>query len=243
MELTEHGRLALGYADQIFTLGNELETAVRQAHGGTQVLEFRVGVADSVNKSVAYRLLEPALSLATPVRMVCSEGKFSELLSQLALNRLDLVIADAPMSRRVNVRAFNHALGRSSMSFLCTPQVAAQLRGPFPACLNGAPLLIQGAQASVRPQLEAWLTRHNITARIVGEFDDGALMTAFGREGRGVFIVPRVMEQETMDQCAVQCVGRSEELVEEFYAVSVERRISHPCVLAITDAARGQLFG
>lgn len=243
LELTEYGRLALGYADQIFTLGNELETAVRQAHGGTQVLEFRVGVADSVNKSVAYRLLEPALSLATPVRMVCSEGKFADLLSQLALNRLDLVIADAPMSRRINVRAFNHALGRSSMSFLCTPQVAAQLTGPFPACLNGAPLLIQGTQASVRAQLEAWLTRHNITPRIIGEFDDGALMTAFGREGRGVFIVPRVMEQETMDQCAVQCVGRSEELLEEFYAVSVERRISHPCVLAITDAARGQLFG
>ena len=243
MELTEAGRLALGYADQIFTLGGELETAVRQAHGGQPVLEFRVGVADAVNKSVAYRLLEPALGLEVPVRMVASEGKFSELLSQLALNRLDLVIADEPMSRRINVRAFNHPLGRSSMAFFATPGLAAQLQGPFPACLHGEPMLIPGAQASVRQQLEAWLTRHSIAPRIVGEFDDGALMTAFGRQGRGVFMVPGVMEAETLAQYGVQCVGRSDELVEEFFAVSVERRITHPCVVAITDAARGQLFG
>ena len=243
MELTEAGRLALGYADQIFTLGGELETAVRQAHGGQPVLEFRVGVADAVNKSVAYRLLEPALGLDVPVRMVASEGKFPELLSQLALNRLDLVIADEPMSRRINVRAFNHPLGRSSMAFFATPALAAQLQGPFPECLSGIPMLIPGAQASVRQQLEAWFTRHSIAPRIVGEFDDGALMTAFGRQGRGVFMVPGVMETETTAQFGVQCVGRSEELMDEFFAVSVERRITHPCVVAITDAARGQLFG
>jgi LysR family transcriptional activator of nhaA len=243
MELTEAGRLALGYADQIFTLGGELEAAVRQAHGGQPVLEFRVGVADAVNKSVAYRLLEPALGLAVPVRMVASEGKFPDLLSQLALNRLDLVIADEPMSRRINVRAFNHPLGRSSMAFFATAALASQLQGPFPACLNGMPMLIAGAQASVRQQLEAWFTRHGITPRIVGEFDDGALMTAFGRQGRGVFMVPGVMEAETLAQFGVQCVGRSDELVDEFFAVSVERRITHPCVVAITDAARGQLFG
>ncbi len=243
MELTEAGRLALGYADQIFTLGGELETAVRQAHGGQPVLEFRVGVADAVNKSVAYRLLEPALGLDVPVRMVASEGKFPELLSQLALNRLDLVIADEPMSRRINVRAFNHPLGRSNMAFFATPALAAQLQGPFPECLSGIPMLIPGAQASVRQQLEAWFTRHSIAPRIVGEFDDGALMTAFGRQGRGVFMVPGVMETETTAQFGVQCVGRSEELMDEFFAVSVERRITHPCVVAITDAARGQLFG
>jgi LysR family transcriptional activator of nhaA len=243
MELTEAGRLALGYADQIFSLGGELETAVRQAHGGQPVLEFRVGVADAVNKSVAYRLLEPALSLEVPVRMVASEGKFADLLSQLALNRLDLVIADEPMSRRINVRAFNHSLGRSSMAFFATTPLAAQLQGTFPACLSGSPMLIPGSQASVRQQLEAWFTRHGIAPRIVGEFDDGALMTAFGRQGRGVFMVPSVMESETTAQYGVQCVGRSEELVDEFFAVSVERRITHPCVVAITDAARGQLFG
>ena len=218
LELTEHGRLALGYADQIFTLGNELESAVRQAHGGAPVLEFRVGVADAVHKSVAFRLLEPALGLGIPVRLVASEGKFADLLSRLALNRLDLVIADEPMSRRINVRAFNHPLGRSNMSFCATPDLVRQLQGPFPACLSGMPLLIPGVQASVRQQLETWLTRHGLAPRTVGEFDDAALLTAFGRQGGGIFMVPSVMEAETLAQFGVQCVGRTEELVEEFFA-------------------------
>jgi LysR family transcriptional activator of nhaA len=243
LELTDDGRLALGYADQIFALGAELETAVRQAHGGQRVLNFRVGVADSVTKSVAYRLLEPALTVAEPVRLICSEGKFPDLVSQLALNRLDLVIADEPMSRRISVKAFNHPLGRTAMSFFCAPALRVTLQGDFPACLNDSPMLIQGAQASVRQQLEGWLTRHQIHPRIIGEFDDGALMTAFGREGRGVFMAPTVMEAETVAQFGVEVIGRTDELEEEFFAVSVERRITHPCVVAITDAARGQLFG
>ena len=242
LELTEDGRLALGYADQIFTLGAELETAVRQARGGQGVLEFRVGVADSVAKSVAYRLLEPALSLPEPVRLICSEGKFPDLLSQLALHRLDLVIADEPLSRRIRVKAFNHPLGSTAMSFFCAPALKARLKGGFPACLNGMPMLIQGASASVRQQLEGWLTRHQVHPRVIGEFDDGALMTAFGREGRGVFMAPTVLEAETVAQFGVTVIGRSDELVEEFFAVSVQRRITHPCVVAITDAARGQLF-
>jgi LysR family transcriptional activator of nhaA len=243
LELTEDGHLALGYADQIFTLGAELETAVRQARGGQQVLDFRVGVADSVSKSVAYRLLEPALAVAEPVRLICSEGKFPDLLAQLALNRLDLVLADEPMSKRISVKAFNHPLGRTTMSFFCTPALKAQLQGAFPACLNDTPMLIAGAQASVRQQLEGWLTRHQIHPRIIGEFDDGALMKAFGRQGRGVFMAPTATELETIAQFDVEVIGRSEELVEEFYAVSVERRITHPCVVAMTDAARGHLFG
>ncbi len=243
LELTEDGHLAMGYADQIFTLGTELETAVRQAHGGQRLLDFKVGVADSVTKSIAYRLLEPALAIAEPVRLVCSEGKFPDLLAQLALNRLDLVIADEPMSKRLNVKAFNHPLGRTAMSFFCAPQLRAQLKGAFPQCLNDFPLLIPGAQASVRQQLEGWLTRHQIHPRIIGEFDDGALMSAFGREGRGVFMAPTVMERDTVEQYGVEWIGRTEELVDEFYAVSVERRITHPCVVAITGAARGQLFG
>lgn len=243
LELTEDGHLALGYADQIFALGAELETAVRQAHGGQRLLDFKVGVADSVTKSIAYRLLEPALAIAEPVRLVCSEGKFPDLLAQLALNRLDLVIADEPMSKRISVKAFNHPLGRTAMSFFCAPGLRSQLKGAFPGCLNGFPLLIPGAQASVRQQLEGWLTRHQIHPRFIGEFDDAALMSAFGREGRGAFMAPTVMEQDTVAQFGVEVIGRTEELVDEFYAVSVERRITHPCVVAITDAARGQLFG
>ena len=243
LELTEDGHLALGYADQIFSLGAELETAVRQAHGGQRVLEFRVGVADSVSKTVAYRLVEPALAGPEPVRLICSEGKLPDLVAQLALNRLDLVLADEPMSKRISVKAFNHPLGRTTMSFFCTPTLKMQLHGAFPACLNDTPMLIAGAQASVRQQLEGWLTRHQIHPRIIGEFDDGALMKAFGRQGRGVFMAPTATEAETIAQFGVEVIGRSDELVEEFYAVSVERRITHPCVVAMTDAARGQLFG
>jgi len=242
LELTDDGRLALGYADEIFALGAEMESALRQAHGGKRVLEFRVGVADSVAKSVAYRLLEPALSIDEPVRLIGSEGKFPDLLAQLALHRLDLVIADEPLSKRVSVQAFNHPLGTTAMSFFAAPAVRRALTGEFPQCLNGAPMLIQGAASSVRQQLEGWLTRNQIHPRVVGEFDDGALMTAFGREGRGVFMSPTVLEAETVAQFGVEVIGRSSVLVEEVFAVSVERRITHPCVAAITSAARSQLF-
>jgi LysR family transcriptional regulator, transcriptional activator of nhaA len=242
LELTDEGRLALGYADQIFTLGAEMETALRRARGGQKVLDFRVGVADSVAKSVVYRLLEPALSVSEPVRLICSEGKFPDLLAQLALHRLDLVMADEPMSGRVSIKAFNHPLGSTPMSFFCTPALKASLQGEFPACLNDAPMLIQGQSSSVRKQLDSWLTKHQIHPRIIGEFDDAALLQAFGREGRGVFMSASVLELETVAQYGVQVIGRTNEMVEDFYAVSVERRITHPCVAAITQAARRQLF-
>jgi LysR family transcriptional activator of nhaA len=242
LELTEDGHMALAYADDIFTRGAELESAMRQAASGSRTLDFRVGVADSVAKSVAYRLLEPAMSIAEPVRLIGSEGKFPDLLAQLALHRLDLVIADEPLSRRISVKAFNHALGTTPMSFFCAPALRSKLNGPFPQCLHGAPMLIQGQASSVRQQLEGWLARHQIQPRVVGEFDDGALMTAFGREGRGVFMSPGVLEAETVAHYGVEVIGRTDELIEEFFAVSVERRITHPCVAAITQAARGRLF-
>ena len=243
LELTEAGRLALGYADEIFGLATDLEETVRQAHGGQRVLDFRVGVADVVPKSVAYRLIEPALNVPEAVRLVCNEGKFTELLADLALHRLDLVIADEPIAKRVSVMAFNHPLGTSPMSFLCAPELHARLAGPFPQCLNGAPMLLQGATSSIRPQLEGWLTQHGLHPRVIGEFEDAALMKAFAREGRGVFISPSVVDEETCAQYGVTVLGRTDELVEQFIAISVERRITHPCVAAITHAARGKLFG
>ncbi|BEP93809.1 transcriptional activator NhaR [Acidovorax sp. A79] len=242
LELTSEGRVALGYAEQIFALGDELEKSIRLARGQSRPLEFRVGVADSVAKSVAYRLLEPAMGLAEQVHMTCHEGKFPELVAQLSLNRLDLVLADEPVSKKIGVKAFNHGLGTSSMSFFCAPALRSQLQGPFPKCLHGAPMLIQGPMSSVRQQLDHWFNKHQLQPRLVGEFDDSALMNAFGREGRGVFTSPTVLEEETQAQFGVEVIGRSTELVEEFFAISVERRISHPCVAAITKAARSDLF-
>lgn len=243
LELTEDGRIALGYADEIFHLGAELESTMREKRESTAPLEFRVGVADSVAKSVAYRLLEPALHIDVDVRLVCTEGSFSELLGRLALHRLDLLIADMPLSRQVSVKAFNHALGKSSMSFFCAPSLRESLHGRFPRCLDGAPMLVPGPATSVRQSLDAWLTRNRLRPKVVGEFDDVALMAAFGREGSGVFVSSSALEAETMAQHGVQAIGRTDEVEEEFFAISLERRITHPCVAAITDAARGQLFG
>ncbi len=242
LELTEDGRVALGYADEIFHLGSELEATLRGQRGLHPSIDFRVGVADSVAKTVVYRLLEPALQLPEPVRMVCSEGTFAELLGLLALRRVDLVIADEPLTRKVSVKAFNHPLGTSTMSFFAAPAVLAGLHGTFPHCLDGAPMLIPGPASSVRAPFDAWLTRERLRPRVVGEFDDLALMATFGREGRGVFVSPSVLEAETEAQHGVRAIGRSNELVESFYAISVERRISHPCVVAITSAARNRLF-
>ena len=244
LELTEEGRLALGYADEIFSLGADLEAALGLgSRAGGRVLDCRVGIADSVPKSIAYRLLEPALEVPQPVRLICHEGRFADLLGQLAIQRLDLVIADEPMNKQMSVKAFNHPLGTTAMSFFCTAALKKTLKGPFPASLAGAPMLVQGASSAMRRRMELWFTERQIHTRTVGEFDDAALMKAFGREGRGVFMSPTVLEAETCEQYGVTVLGRTEELVEEFFAVSVERRIKHPCVAAITRAARSRLFG
>lgn len=243
LELTTAGRVALGYADQIFALGAELETALGAARGGQAALDFRVGIADSVPKAIAYRLLEPALGLDQPVRLICHEGAFRDLLAQISVQRLDLVIADEPMGKQLPVKAFNHALGTTAMSFFAAPALAARLSAPFPQCLDGAPMLLQGAASAMRQRLEVWLDQHGLHPRAIGEFDDAALMKAFGGEGRGVFMTPTVLEAETCAQYGVQVLGRAADLVEEFYAISVERRITHPCVVAVTRAARSAVFG
>ena len=242
LELTEEGRVALGFADQIFGLGAEMEAAIGAARSGGKALDCRVGIADSVPKSIAYRLLEPALEAREHVRLICHEGKFEDLLAQLAVQRLDLVIADEPMSRQLSVKAFNHPLGTTAMSFFCTAALQRTLKGSFPSNLDGAPMLLQGSASAMRRRMELWLADKQVHVRTVGEFDDAALMKAFGREGRGVFMSPTVLEAETCEQYGVEVLGRTSELVEEFFAVSVERRIKHPCVAAITEAARRRLF-
>ena len=242
LELTDEGRVALGFADQIFALSAELEAAIGQARSGPAVLDFRVGIADSVPKAIAYRLLEPALGLPDPVRLICHEGKFQDLLAQLSVHRLDLVIADEPLGRQHSVKAFSHALGTTAMSFFAAPRLKGKLGRKFPQCLDGAPMLIQGASSAMRQRLELWLARHGLRPRTIGEFDDAALMKAFGGEGRGVFMTPTVLEDETCAQYGVRVLGRAADLVEEFHAISVERRITHPCVAAITQAARDEVF-
>ena len=242
LELTEAGRLAFGYAQDIFVLGTELEESVRNYPAGGRPVEFRVGVADALSKTIAYRLIEPATRLSTPVRIVCREWKLDSLLAELAAHRLDLVLAGAPIPPSVNVRAFNHRLGESGVSFFASARLRKSLKGKFPACLTGAPMLVPGVDAAVRARLDRWWGANKLRPRVVGEFDDSALMKAFGQRGAGVFIGPTVLESEIETQYGVKTLGRTEEVVEEFFAISVERRVTHPCVVAITGAARSRLF-
>ena len=241
LEMTETGRLVLSYADEIFSLGGELEEMVRNLPGG-RPLVFKVGVADVVPKSIAYRLLTPALQLPEPVRIVCREGAIDTLLAELAVHQVDLVIADGPIPANINVRGFNHPLGDCGISFFAAPKLAHELGKEFPQNLNGAPLLLPGEMTVVRSRLMQWFNKLHLHPRIVGEFDDSALMKAFGQGGTGVFIAPTPIAKEVEKQYGVVAIGQTDEVREQFYAISVERRISHPAVSAITEAAREWLF-
>ncbi|MDP9157136.1 MAG: transcriptional activator NhaR [Pseudomonadota bacterium] len=241
LELTDAGRLALDYADEIFSLGAELESAVRQEREAART-QLRVGVADSVPKTVAYRLLEPALNLSTSLKLICNEGKLHSLLSQLAVHKLDLIIADAPMPPDVNVKAFNHSLGRSTLSCFAPKALVTRGARSYPASLSDMPMLLPGTESAVRRKLDHWLKSRGITPRIVGEFDDSALTLAFGREGRGVLFAPTVLAAQLKREHGLVAIGHIETIVEEFFAISIERRISHPAISSIMNAARSTLF-
>ncbi len=241
LELSDAGRVVMGYADEIFTLGEELEGVMRDP-AESRMPQFRVGVSDAVPKSVAYRLLEPAVRLPEPPCIVCREGKLASLLAELAMHRLDIVIADSPMSPAVSVKGFSHLLGESGLTFFATAELARKHRGPFPQCLDGAPMLVPGEDVAVRPRLKRWFEKLQIHPRIVGEFDDGALQKAFGQGGVGIFATPSAIAKEVGLQYGVVAIGHTDEVTEQFYAISVERRLTHPAVIAISSAARRELF-
>ena len=241
LQLTEMGRTVFGYADEMFRLGSELADVLRgRTPAGQRV--FRVGVADVVPKLVAYRMLEPALSLTEPMRMVCQEGKLERLLADLSVHRLDLVLADSPVSPSLNLRVFNHALGDSGVSFFAREDRAERLRGGFPRSLAGEPMLLPATNTALRRGIDLWLQQQEIAPVLVAEFDDSALMRAFGESGRGVFPGPTAIEAEALRYPGVALVGRAPTVRERFYAISAERRIRHPAVAAISDGAR-TLFG
>ena len=234
--LTEAGRVALRYADEIFALGRELRDTLRDRPTGRPV-RITVGIADVVPKLVAYRVLRPAFDAAADVEMVCREGSSESLLVLLGQHEVDLVLTDAPTAA-APLRAYNHLLGESGTSLFAAPGLAASLKKHFPRSLDGAPMLFPGAATQIRRALELWLDGSGITPKRVGEFDDLALMTAFGRAGTGIFPAPTAIEREIESQNNVKVVGRLPEVKERFYAVSAERKIKNPIVSAITSAAR-----
>jgi LysR family transcriptional activator of nhaA len=240
LALTEVGRVVLGYADEIFGLGQELLDTVRGRPTG-QPLRLAVGVADAVPKPVARALIAPALRLPIEVRIQCREDKPDRLLEDLALHRLDVVLSDAPVPPGARVRAYSHLLGESGITFFATPALAARHRPTFPASLDGAALLMPAHTANLRRGLDQWLSERGLRPRIVGEFDDTALLEVFGRDGVGLFPGPTALEATIEAREQVQRVGRAEGLAERYYAISVERRVKNPAVLAIQAAARDTL--
>ena len=237
LELTDAGRTALTYADEIFHVGAELEEALQKSTT-TRVHPFRVGIADVVPKAIAYQLLAPALTLAEPVKLVCKEGRLERLAAELAIHRLDMVLADRPLPSTMDIKGYSHPLGECGIAFLASRAVAQTLEQDFPANLQAAPMLIPGEDSALRVPLLRWFERHGIQPTIVGEFDDSALMSAFGQAGSGIFPVPLTVSQEVIQQYDVIEVGQTLEIRERFFAISVERRLSHPAVVAVSDAAR-----
>lgn len=239
--LTEVGRMVLGYAEDIFSLGRELLDSVKDRPTGRPI-QFVVGVADVLPKAVAYRLIEPALHLAEPVQVICREDRPDRLLTELAAHELDVILSDAPISPLVRVRAFNHLLGECGVTFFATARLAAAHRRGFPESLHGAPFLLPTEITTVRRSLDEWFEARQIRPRVVGEFDDFSLLRTFGEAGAGLFAAPSVLERQLRKE-GFRVIGHASEVRERFYAISVERRIKHPAVVAICQSAREELFG
>ncbi len=239
--LTEMGRVVYRYADEIFSLGRELTDTLR-GRPTTRPARLAVGISDAVPKLVTHRLLEAALCLPEPVRIVLREGKTDDLLAALAVQAFDLVIADAPLGPHLKVRAFNHLLGESGVTFLATAALARAHRRRFPKSLDGAPMVVPTENTALRRALEQWFEQVGVRPRIVAEIEDSALMKVFGQHGAGIFPAPEVLAAAVRRQYRVEAVGSAAEVRERFYAISVERRIKHPAVAAITARAQRELF-
>ena len=239
--LTEMGQLVFRYADEIFTIGRELTDTLRGRPSG-RPSRLVVGVADVVPKLITARLLEIALELPEPVQIACHEGKSDRLLADLAVHGFDLVITDAPLSPHLNVKAYNHPLGETPVSFFASRELADRHRRRFPKSLEGAPMLLPTPNTQLRQSLDKWFQDHDVRPRVVAEFEDSALLKVFGQHGHGIFPAPSVLEDEVRRQYGVRTIGCADEVIERFYAISVERRIKHPAVAAITEAARERIF-
>jgi LysR family transcriptional activator of nhaA len=239
--LTPDGEKVFRYADEIFSLGRELLQAVKgePQHAPRR---FRVGVSDALPKLTTYRLIEPALVMQPAFRLHVRIDKTERLLGELAVHAVDLVIADAPMMPSLRVRAFSHLLGETSVSFYGSAALARAVRRGFPSSLHGAPVLLQTTNTSVRQSLDQWFDVHHIEPTIVGEVEDMAMLQTLGEHGIGLFAAPTVMRKEICRRYHVAWVGELDKVREKFYAISVERRITHPAVRLIAEQAKRRLF-
>ena len=230
------------YAEEIFSLGQELMGTLKGRPTGS-VARVTIGVTDVMPKLVVYQMIEPALKLQDPYRIICREGTNRELLALLAANDIDVMLSDAPIDPAINVKAFNHLLGECATILFGAPELVAEYRDGFPQSLDGAPFLLPTSNTTARRSLDEWFESANIRPAIVAEFEDSALLKVFGQRGLGLFVAPAVISSEVQRQYDVNIVGRLEGVTERFYAISLDRKLKHPAVVAISDAARARLSG
>ncbi len=239
--LTDAGRMVFSYADEIFKLGRDLQQAVK-GHGQDRPLPLSIGVAEVLPKLIVYNLVRSALKLPEPVHLYCHEGHPDQLFADLAVHRLDVVLSDAPAGHSIKVRVFNHLLGECGVSFFASRDLARRISEGFPKSLDGEPFLMPTYNSALRRMLDQWLDSKDVLPLIRGEFEDSALMKCFGKGGEGVFAAPSVLEEDITQQYDVTVVGRTDAIRERFYAISVDRKLKHPGVVAITHAAKSSLF-
>ena len=241
LALTEVGRTVYGYAEEIFSTGRELQNVLK-GMPRERPLRLHAGVADGIPKLIAWRILQPVLSMEQPVRLVCEEDSSERLLADLAEHRLDVIITDAPLPAGSPIRAFNHLLGSCEGTLFATPEIAARLRRNFPQSLDGEPFLLPAQGSPLRRALDQWLEDKKIRPRGVGEFKDSALMKTFGEAGAGIFCGPSAIVRQIRSHYRVAVVGKMPEITERYYAISAERRLKHPAVVHICSQARDRLF-
>jgi LysR family transcriptional activator of nhaA len=241
LTLTEAGRLALTYADQIFLLGEQMQEALDQA--GNLRTRLTVGISDSLPKLTAFRLLEVTTQLAIPVRLVCFEDQHEALLAELALHKLDVVLSDRTLATGSTLRVFSHLLFESEMLVVGSRELAAKWGNNFPKGLKGAPLLLPARNNALRAKIDDWLEVNGVHPDVVGEFEDNALLNTFGRRGLGLFFAPAALAADLAEQLQAEVVGRVPEVREQFYAISNERKIQHPAVEAILAAVHEGMLG
>lgn len=237
-KLTEAGQVVFGYAEEIFALGREMMSAVKQ-RPGAKSLRLNVGIVDSFPKLVTSRILKPAFDLPQSVSIICREGKVEDLLAQLAAHRLDIVLADEPVSSSTRFQTFDHLLGDSGVIFCAVKKLALPLKRRFPQSLNAVPALLPTQNASLRRSLEAWFRQHNIKPQVVAECEDLALLRTLAAEGRGLIAIPEVALDDAMEQYGFCEIGPAKGCRVEFHAITIERRIAHPAVAAITQNRPG----
>ncbi len=235
--LTDMGRIAMRYADEIFSLGQEFTSTMKERPTG-RPLRFCVGIVDVLPKPIAFRLLEPALQLRIPLHLVCREDRPDHLLADLAVHDVDLVLSDAPASPAANVRAFNHLLGECGVSFLA-PRRHVSLKQRFPRSLNGAPFLLPLDNTTLRRDLDEWFHAHKLRPNVIGEFADFALLRVFAEQGFGAFAVPTLMEEQMRKYGFVK-IGATSGITARFYGISVERQMNHPAVTAVCEGGRSE---